>query len=418
LKDKNGSFLDKIMLDILYRLVYHFVNPSNHTITIGNKLTRQLEILNLDYYVRNLQFFWQKKQEEFYMKKIKCLLLVTALAAGTILSACGSNETKTTSESSSTTENAVEAGDTAEAKWSITIPGKSGSLCNSPTYIAYEKGYFAEEGIDVELITADFEAKKVGLNNGTISTINGDFQYFPSIEAGVNMTIVEGLHQGCIKLNVLPDSEIETVQDLVGKKIAVDEIGGTPYQVTLLWLAQNGISTDDVTFLPFNDGSLELEALYKGEVDVAALWDPLATTSVEEGKARSILDISQDEPFAGHYCCFLYASKKVVEENPELIAAELRAYHKAQNWIYENPEEAVELVTEKGYVSIEDHEVAVSLIKSYGYPSTEDYENSTVDVKGDVEYFAQALYDAGLLKTESQEYIKSAYTEIDLTLGQ
>jgi NitT/TauT family transport system substrate-binding protein len=362
------------------------------------------------------------------MKHKKLFAAIAAvLALTTVLSACGS-KTATTDQTADSTNSAEEAqtnissaassSDGAQTKWSITIPGKSGSLCNSPTYIAYEKGFFAEEGIDVELITADFEAKKVGLANGTIATINGDFQYFPSIEAGVEMTIVGGLHQGCIKLNVLPDSPIQGVEDLVGAKIAVDEIGGTPYQVALLWLAQNGISEDQVTFLPFNDGSLELEALYSGQVDVAALWDPLATTSVEEGKVRTILDISEDEPFAGHFCCFLYASNKVLEEDPELIAAELRAYHKAQNWIYENPEEAVQIVTEKQYVSIEDHDLAVALIKSYGYPSTEAYDSGTWDIEADVKYFAQALYDIGFLTTDVDEYVASAYTQVDLTLGQ
>lgn len=357
------------------------------------------------------------------MKNKKLLAIIAAiLTLTTLLTACGNKTTSPSSDpgSSSTSDDPGTSADngTPEIKWSITIPGKSGSLCNSPTYIAYEKGFFAKEGIDVELITADFEAKKVGLANGTIATINGDFQYFPSIEAGVEMTIVGGLHQGCIKLNVLPDSPIQNVEDLGGTKIAVDEIGGTPYQVALLWLAQNGISPDQVTFLPFNDGSLELEALYNGQVDVAALWDPLATTSVEDGKARTILDISKDDPFAGHFCCFLYASNKVLEEDPELIAAELRAYHAAQNWIYENPEEAVQLVTEKQYVSIEDHDLAVELIKSYGFPSTEAYDSGRWDIEGDVKYFAQALYDVGFLTTEPDEYVKSAYTNVDLTLGQ
>lgn len=344
----------------------------------------------------------------------------TGLALALVLSACtgGSGQKPSAAPSAGSPSASAPTGGGSELKWKITIPGKGGSLCNAPTYIAYEKGFFAEEGIDVELITADFEAKKVGLANGTIATINGDFQYFPSIEAGVEMTIVEGLHQGCIKLNVLPDSPIQGVQDLVGATIAVDEIGGTPHQVALVWLAQNGITADQVTFLPFNDGALELEALYKGDVDVAALWDPLATTSVEEGKVRTILDISKDEPFAGHYCCFLYASNKILKEDPALIAAELRAYHKAQNWIYENPEEAVTLVTEKQYVSIEDHDLAVSLVKSYGYPSTEDFESKKVDVAADVKYFAQTLYDIGFLTTSPDEYVKSAYTEVDLTLGQ
>lgn len=371
------------------------------------------------------------------MKKNKLFAIIASvLALAAISTACSSttastsNSTPSTSTSGSASDNGGDTStfdssntsdggsDAAAIKWRITIPGKSGSLCNSPTYIAYEKGFFAEEGIDVELITADFEAKKVGLANGTIATINGDFQYFPSIEAGVQMSIVGGLHQGCIKLNVLPDSDIQGVGDLAGKTIAVDEIGGTPHQVALLWLAQNGISTDEVTFLPFTDGSLELEALYNGQVDVAALWDPLATTSVNDGNARTILDISTDDPFAGHFCCFLYASNKVLKEDPELIAAELRAYRKAQNWIYENPEEAVEIVTEKQYVSIEDHDVAVELIQSYGYPSTEAYESGAWDIEADVRYFAQALYDVGFLTTDVDEYVASAYTEVDLTLGQ
>ncbi len=369
-------------------------------------------------------------------------VFATALILSTLLSACGGSSSSgggsgsssgdgASSEGSSGAGSSVAGSSASESsgaessgsgaegtRWKITIPGKSGSLCNTPTYVAYEKGFFAEEGIDVELITADFEAKKVGLNNGTISTINGDFQYFPSIEGDIEMTIVEGLHQGCIKLNVLGDSEIQTVEDLRGKTIAVDEIGGTPHQVTLLWLGQAGIDSSEVQFLPFNDGNLEVEALRQGQVDVAALWDPIATTSVDAYGLRTILDIGTDAPFAGHYCCFLYASTKVIEENPELIAAELRAYHKAQNWIYENPEEAVELVTEKQYVSIEDHGVAVDLIRSYGYPSTDDYESGAVNVKADVEYFAQALYDIGYLTMDPAEFAEKAYTYVDLSLGQ
>ena len=302
-----------------------------------------------------------------------------------------------------------------KARWTITIPGKSGSLCNSPTYVAYEKGFFAEEGIDATLITADFESKKIGLNNGAISTVNGDFQYFPAIEGGVNMTVVFGLHEGCIKLNVLPDSEIKGVKDLAGKTIAVDEIGGTPHQVALLWLAQNGVNPNQVKFLPFNDGNLELQALYNKQVDVAALWDPLSTTSVKDGSTRTILDISKDEPFAGHYCCFLYASTKLLSEQPELIAAELRAYRKAQDWIHHNPEEAVKLVTEKQYVSIADHDLAVELIKSYHYPTLADYQSGKVDVGADVAYFSKALYNVGYLQTAPEEYIKKAYTAVDLS---
>ena len=131
----------------------------------------------------------------------------------------------------------------AEYKYGkIDIPGKDGSLCGAPIYIAYEKGFFAEEGFDVNLISADTETRKIGLNNGTIPIVNGDFQFFPSIEQGVHVKVVDGLHNGCIKFVVRPDSDINTVEDLRGKKIGVDEIGGTPHQVASVWLEQAGIS--------------------------------------------------------------------------------------------------------------------------------------------------------------------------------
>ena len=96
----------------------------------------------------------------------------------------------------------------------IDIPGLDGSLCGAPIYIAYEKGFFAEEGFNVNLISADTETRKIGLNNGTIPIVNGDFQFFPSIEEGVNVKVVDGLHNGCIKFVVRPDSDIKSSGDM------------------------------------------------------------------------------------------------------------------------------------------------------------------------------------------------------------
>ncbi len=328
------------------------------------------------------------------------LLLLTALLSG-----CGSGN------SSSDTS----AG-TAEYKYGeIQIPGLDGSLCGAPIYVAYENGYFAEEGFDVELISADFETRKIGLNNGTIPIVNGDFQFFPSMEEGIEAKVVDGFHNGCIKLVVTPDSEIQTVTDLRGKKIGVDEIGGTPYQVASVWLESAGISAlqedGEVTFLPFSDGNLQMEALYNGDIDVAAIWDPFGAVAIKEGKARAVLDISTDSVFSDRYCCFLFASSKVLEENPEEIDALLRAYHKAQQWIRTNPEETVDLIIEGNYSQIEDRELAVELISSYEYPSAEERENNTHSAKDDVEFFADALNKIGYLDTPAAEFVEKHYEE-------
>ena len=300
----------------------------------------------------------------------------------------------------------------------VDIPGLDGSLCGAPIYIAYEKGFFAEEGFDVNLISADTETRKIGLNNGTIPIVNGDFQFFPSIEQGVHVKVVDGLHNGCIKFVVRPDSDIKTVEDLKGKKIGVDEIGGTPHQVASVWLEQAGISAlqkdGEVEFLPFADGNLELEALYNGDLDVAAMWDPLGSVAEKAGKVKVIFDLSTDPAFAGKYCCFLYASEKLLNEKPDEIAALLRAYRKAQDWINKNPEEAVEIIISGKYAQIEDKELAVELIKSYEYPSFEDRSSNKQSVESDVKYFVQALYDIGYLNSDPEQFAKDIVVKVDV----
>jgi NitT/TauT family transport system substrate-binding protein len=305
----------------------------------------------------------------------------------------------------------------------IQIPGKGGALCGAPVYIAYEKGFFAAEGFDVELISADTETRKIGLNNGTIPVVNGDFQFFQSIENGVNVSVVEGLHKGCIKFLVRSDSDIKTAADLKGKKIGIDEVGGTPHQVAALWLEKAGISADqakrEVTFLPFEEGNLEIEALRSGDVDAAALWDPFASIQEKSADFRVIFDLATDPLFADHYCCFLYASNKWIDEKPEQVAALLRAYRAAQDWIASNINEAVDIIADKKYSSIDDNkEIAAELLEHYKIPHLRDHGTAAYDVGGDVRYFAEQLYSIGYLNTTPDEFVKIAYYNADLAQGQ
>ncbi len=351
------------------------------------------------------------------MKNTRIISAIAAMVFAAALGSCSVSEADSASEkdtASAKTEN-------TDFKYGkIDIPGKDGALCGAPIYVAYENGYFAEEGFDVNLISADFETRKIGLNNGTIPIVNGDFQFFPSIENGIDVKVVDGLHEGCIKFAVRPDSDINGVEDLKGKKIGVDEIGGTPHQVASLWLENAGISADpsdgEVTFLPYSDGNLEFEALANGEIDVAALWDPLGSIHEKAGDVKIIFDLGKDPYFESHFCCFLYASTKVLNEDPEEVAALLRAYRKAQEWIYENPEQAVDLIVDKNYASIEDRELAVDLIKGYGFPSAAEHdENWDSHVEEDVKYFVDGLSQIGYLESDPDQFAKDIYQKVEVS---
>ena len=344
-------------------------------------------------------------------KKVVSLFLTAALFAAS-LTGCGNAGGTIQSDTSGSSA-------TSEYKFGkIDIPALDGSLCGAPIYIAYEKGFFAEEGIDANLTAADFETRKIGLNNGNVPFVNGDFQFFSSAEQGIDMKVIGGMHYGCIKLVVRADSDLPAVTSdpasLKGLKIGVDEVGGTTFQVASVWLEENGVSAKqekgEATFLPYSDGNLELEALYNGDIDVAAVWDPLGDIAEASGKAKVLVDISKDEPFAGRYCCFYYASTKVLNENPDEIKALYNAVLKAQKWINENPEEALDIIVKGNYSEVEDKELAKSLIADYEYETPET--SGSHDVKGDVLYFAEELKTIGYLEGDPQEFTNNLYQEL------
>ncbi|AEF83457.1 ABC transporter substrate-binding protein [Leadbettera azotonutricia] len=292
--------------------------------------------------------------------------------------------------------------------------GYSGSTCGSPTSIAKLKGFFAEEGVNITLVSGStFEAERAALAAGKTIIENGDFQYFPGVYNGLDVKLIGGLHEGCIKILVPVDSPIRNLQDLKGKTIAVDEIGGTPMSVASVAAGSVGINPQtEITWIPYPNDQI-VQSVEKGEVDVAALWDPFATTLQNTGKYRVLVDISEHPLFAGRACCFLFASGKVVRENPGAVAAALRGYHKAVAWIGANPGEAAQLLISNKSVATEDTALVTGLLGHYHY---DQHSGSAANAraKDDAFYFAQKLTEIGYLPADLnvQKFVDDIYVDI------
>lgn len=277
----------------------------------------------------------------------------------------------------------------------LKIQALGGGACGAPSYIAYENGFFAAEGLEAELVSGTLDELKTGLVTGEFTVTNGDFQYFPSIQQGMDLKIIGGLHKGCIRLVVPPDSQIKTAKDLAGKRIGVDEIGGTPMSVATIVLANAGIDAKTgVSWVPYPLDQLT-QAVKKGEIDAFAAWDPYGTLAEKNEGYKALSDISTDPLFAGKSCCFLYASKKQIDKNSERVAAIARAYKKATEWIKANPEETAKIEIEKKYVATKDLKLLTELIKSY------DYEYTTNNAYDDIKYFVEQFNKTGFLKANT-----------------
>jgi NitT/TauT family transport system substrate-binding protein len=287
----------------------------------------------------------------------------------------------------------------------IQIQALAAGSCATPTYVAKEKGFWAEEGLDVEFVSGTFQQQKDGLASGSFIVTNGDFQFFPAINEGLDAKVIGGMHEGCIKLLVPADSPIQTVAELRGKLIGVDEIGGTPWAITSVALADAGIDPSEeagaVTFAPYDLTVLE-EVANRGEVDAFAAWDPFATIAEQNG-SRVLVDIGTHPLFAGKFCCFLYASGIAIEQNPGQVKAVLNGWNKAIEWTAANPEEAAKIITDgsehEPYVASDDIDLLVTLIKSYHYAPGHNAQ-SIEDTYENVLYFADALKDTGYLPAD------------------
>lgn len=290
----------------------------------------------------------------------------------------------------------------------------SGSVCGSAVAIAVEKGFFKEEGVDVRIVSGySFEVQRTALATGKLAVVNGDFQFFPAVANGVNVKLIAGIHQGCIKILVPKDSPIKSAKDLKGKRIAVDEIGGTPMSVVSILVGSAGLDPQkDVQWKPFPNDQITTAA-EKGEADVLALWDPFATTVEQNGKYRVISDISTDPLFADKSCCFLFASGKLLQDNPAKVAAILRGYKKATEWISKNPQEAAKILVDKKYVATKDTAMVAKLLGSYHYGSHE-LANQTNQVKKDAYYFADWLKKIGYLpkSLDIQKFVDGIYVDV------
>lgn len=302
-----------------------------------------------------------------------------------------------------------EEGITDEFKYGkVQIQALGGGACGAPSYIAYEKGFFKEEGLDVELVSGTLEENKTGLATGQFIVTNGDFQWFPSIQQGMDLKVIGGLHKGCIKIVVPPESKIKSIKDLAGKNIGIDEIGGTPMAVTTVALSNAGIDPEKgVTWKTYPLDQLT-EAVKKGEIEAYAAWDPYGVLAEKNDNYKVLLDIGKDPLFAGKSCCFLYASGNKIAENPEKVQAIARAYKKATEWIKNNPREAAQIEIDKGYVATDNIDLLTELLSSY------DFEYTTESAKEDVKYFADKLKKTGFIKedTDSEKFTNDIYYDL------
>lgn len=211
------------------------------------------------------------------------------------------------------------------------IIGAVDSLTNAPIYIAQEKGYYDEEGIEVELApTATSGDVAVLLATNQIQITGGGVgpTFYNSIAQGMPISVLLSRNVSPYDHYIVARPEIadsvKEPSDLAGLTVALNATGSIAVYELARALEASGLTMDDVTplYIPFSQMA---PALTTGAADVALMISPMFDSVHAQGigvKAISLDRYIEPQPVT---ISFLQMNSDWANENEEVARAFTRA---------------------------------------------------------------------------------------------
>ena len=217
----------------------------------------------------------------------------------------------------------------------IRIAYSSRSNTITPFYIAASKGFFREEGLDVELIQVSPRLGALAVMNGDVSFTTSFTSTFRGILQGLPLKLIlVALKKGIYFLVVRP--EIKDVEDLKGKKLGVATIRGTDQLVAEELLRSKGFNPALLQQIVIGETPLRAQALVAGIVQVVSLSPPHDLVLQQMG-----YKVLAGPPEVGLPASGLFTSDRLLKENPQGVKRTLRALIKANRFITEKRQETI-----------------------------------------------------------------------------
>ena len=206
--------------------------------------------------------------------------------------------------------------------------GAMSSIDIVPIVIAKEKGYFEEEGLDLDFQTfTSAKDRDAALQAGELDGVIAD-EIAISIyqNSGIDMKIT-GATNGAWTLVVGKDSGIESLQDLKGKKMAISENTMIDYLSDYI-AEENGINSSDIEKIAIPAMPARLEALRNKQVDAAILPAPFNDIAIADGgKGLATIDNADIMISAIGFL------QDQIDNNEEAIKAFFAGYNKAVEYM-------------------------------------------------------------------------------------
>jgi NitT/TauT family transport system substrate-binding protein len=263
-----------------------------------------------------------------------------------------------------------------------------------PAFVAVEKGYFRELGLDVQLVESKSANEAVnsvltGAADGQVAVGTHSPLIIEAKSPGqfvITWALGESEHLYNTYLIVGRNSKIKDLAGLAGRKIGVHPGTSQVLNVTLI-LSSIHMSEREVNIIQLEQSSL-LPALASGAIDAAFVTEPQGTVALEEDIAR----VLEANPRCKYIMCPFPAglgffSRDFAKRNPEIVKQIVAAIDRAIDFIRTNESEAKGLLPK--YTPIDSALAQKSRLYDW-------WKLSEVDTIVH-QRFADILYDAKIL---------------------
>jgi len=225
-------------------------------------------------------------------------------------------------------------------KITLGVGGKA-LLYYLPLTIAERKGFFKEQGLEVEIQDFAGGARSLqALVGGSVDVVTGAYEHTIRMQAkGQDIRAVIELGRfPAIAVAVKKDRKYNGPADFKGMKIGVTAPGSSTNMLMNFVLAQAGLSPSDASFIGIGSAQSALAAMQKGEIDAVSHLEPVLSFLERAGEVRVVIDTRTEEGtralFGGsNPAAVLYAKKSFIDANPNTMQALTNAFYKTLQWL-------------------------------------------------------------------------------------
>ena len=231
----------------------------------------------------------------------------------------------------------------------IVIGLSSVNIAFLPVYVAQEKGFFKDEGLDVQFVM--FNSGSTNLQ----SLMGGDIQMMGSAfvetlggrSAGFDIKNFWGICN-LMPFELYSHTNFRSLKEAKGKRFAISRFGSLTDFLTRATLQHHGIDPKEVTILQIGSTPARFAALSAGAVDASVVWFPV--TEIAKGQGfRKLFDLKEMFP-EWPYETFAARESWLSKERAD-VTKFLRAYQRGVKHTWDNKDDAVRAM--RKYVKID-----------------------------------------------------------------